>query len=485
MAMVSAAFVGRAQYQLPNPGFEQWDGAAVDAEPTHWNSFATADGSYASMASSPHHYHRHGHRPGGEGSHYLTIYTTSMFFGAVKANGNMTTGCIHVGGMSTTSTDNYNYTIRSNAAFSQPFSGTPDSMYVWVSFYAASASSQAQVTATLHGDSDFRSPNDESNASLYCGKAQTRFSRTTGSGSAMQWVQKKVAFDYSGTADPHYMLVSFTTNYQPGEGSANDSLSIDDIEFIYSAWLNDIVVNGTSVEGFAKGTFAYQMELADTAILSALTVAAVTEVDDATAVVGIERLTDSTALATIDVTAEDGVTVKQYTVAFHAPMPAPVPEPPVEVPTYTVTVTCDATMGSVNPTGEIQVDSAHTVAVTATAAAGYRFIGWSIDPGYASLVTDNPLVLTVESDLSVTANFEEAPQNGIGDVEAEILSVYPNPATRWIAVEGRGGYVLTDLKGRELMRGTAPTRLDISGLADGIYLLRCGEATLRVVKVSE
>ena len=93
-------------YQLPNAGFEQWDSDELTAEPTNWNSFATSDGPWASLASSPHHYHRHGSRPGGTGSHYLTIYTQSII--GIKANGNMTTGRIHAGGITPTSSDNYN-----------------------------------------------------------------------------------------------------------------------------------------------------------------------------------------------------------------------------------------------------------------------------------------------------------------------------------------------------------------------------------------
>lgn len=140
------------------------------------------------MASSPHHYRRNGHRPGGDGSHYLTIYTKSVLF--AKANGNMTTGCIHVGAATTNSNENYNYTDRSRSAHCQPFTATPDSLYVWVSFYAASSSSQAQITAILHGVSDFKSPNQVGQTGLY-----------------------------SGTAEPHYMLVNMTTNRNPGEGA--------------------------------------------------------------------------------------------------------------------------------------------------------------------------------------------------------------------------------------------------------------------------
>ena len=52
-SLIVAALACQAQYQLPNPGCEQWDGTSATAEPSHWNSFASSDGSYASMASAP------------------------------------------------------------------------------------------------------------------------------------------------------------------------------------------------------------------------------------------------------------------------------------------------------------------------------------------------------------------------------------------------------------------------------------------------
>ena len=309
-----------AQYQLPNGGFEQWDGSQVDAEPSHWNSFATADGSMASMASSPHHYRRSGGRPGTSGSKYLTIYTKSIL--GVKANGNMTTGRIHAGAMSASSSENYNYTQRSNANHCQPFKGTPDSMYVWVSFYASSASSQAQVSAFIHGNNDFRSPNNEGDATLYCGKAVSRFTRTTTSASSMQWQQIKVPFVYDGSSSANYILLYFTTNYTPGAGSANDSLSIDDIVFIYSAWLNGASIGGEPVPDFDKGQLEYTLRVADTNVLLHSEVTAVCEASDAWYTVERQRVDDTTVTVVINVTAEDSVTTKEYRITLTTGSPS-------------------------------------------------------------------------------------------------------------------------------------------------------------------
>lgn len=299
-----------AQYQLPNGGFEQWDGSSATAEPSHWNSFATADGSYASLASSTHHYHRYGGRPGSTGSSYLTIYTKSIM--GVKANGNMTTGRIHAGAMSASSSNNYNYTQRSNSAHCQPFSGTPDSMYVWVSYYAKSASSRAQVSAYLHGNNDFRAPNDEGSHSLYRATAIARFTRTTSSASSMQWQQLKVPFVYDGNSSVSYILVNLTTNATPGSGDANDSLSIDDIEFIYSAWLTGISVAGTPIDSFNKGVMDYYVHVDD---LTAEVIGS-TEVNDATISTERQPVDDTTVRVLLTVTAEDNVTVRRYSVTL-------------------------------------------------------------------------------------------------------------------------------------------------------------------------
>lgn len=390
MALVAVS-AANAQFQLPNPGFEQWEGGNT-SEPVHWSSFATADGSYAGLASTPHHYRRNGGRPGTQGSHYLTIYTKSIM--GIKANGNMTTGRIHAGSMSASSSDNYNYTQRSNADHCQPFTGTPDSMYVWVSFYAKTGDAQAQVSAILHGDNDFRSPNQENDGGLYCAKAVARFHRTTTSDDVMQWQQVKVPFVYDGQAEPAYMLVNITTNATPGSGDGNDSLSIDDIEFIYSSWLTGISVAGVPIDGFLKGTFDYIVRVEDTAMLTTCEVTATTEVADAT--VGIERsrVDDTTALVVITVTAEDGV-------------------------------------------------STHTYSVT--------------------LSTSQSL--------------------GIAPVGEDRLAVYPNPTSGVVSVESNGEVSLYDMTGRLVMSRTVhgSATLDLSSLPSGIYMLRQGITTRRLI----
>lgn len=381
-------------YQLPNGGFEEWDDG-ITSEPTHWNSFATSDGTFASLASTPHHYRRDGGRPGTTGNHYLTIYTKSV--AGIKANGNMTTGRIHAGAVSASSAQNYNYTQRSNDNFCQRFTGTPDSMYIWVSFYANSATSQAQVSAIIHGDNDFRAPNDEQSTNLYCGRAKALFTPTTTSASSMSWQQVKVPFEYSGTSEPRYLLITMATNDTPGSGAANDSLSVDDIVFIYSAWLDGIAVNGTPVADFERGRMDYTLGMDDADALDSASITYTTQAGDATATVSNERINDTMVVYTIEVVAEDGVTTQ----------------------TYHVTLT----------TGAVPVG------------------------------IDNPLA--------------ESP-----------LRLFPNPTGGQATLVAQGLATLYDSKGAIVWSQycSGATTIDLTPLKAGIYLLRCGSQTEKVVK---
>ena len=310
--------LAQAQYQLYNPGFESWEGTSLTSRPSHWSSFPQSDGNYAALASTAQHYHRYGGRPGTSGSSFLTIYTRSVL--GIKANGIMTTGQIHAGSTSASSSDNYNYTHR-GSAYCHSFSGTPDSMYVWVSFYASSSSSTAIVKAYIHGDNDFRSPNDESDASKYKGKAITTFTRTTSSSSSRQWVQKKVPFTYTGTSSVNYILMSLSTNSTPGGGAAQDSLSVDDFEFIYSAWLDNISINWDSIPTFQRGTLHYTDTVDTYDLLCSTTIQFSPQASDATVTVDTLWLNDSTRQFILHVVAEDNVTTRDYTVTLVGPAP--------------------------------------------------------------------------------------------------------------------------------------------------------------------
>jgi uncharacterized repeat protein (TIGR02543 family) len=78
----------------------------------------------------------------------------------------------------------------------------------------------------------------------------------------------------------------------------------------------------------------------------------------------------------------------------------------VNVLNYTITLSASpSTGGSVNGGGTFALGSSQTV--TATANSGYRFIGWTGDASG----TNNPLTVTLDTNLDITANFATTSTN--------------------------------------------------------------------------
>ena len=97
-------------------------------------------------------------------------------------------------------------------------------------------------------------------------------------------------------------------------------------------------------------------------------------------------------------------------------VPAPKSQIIMKEARYTVSVVANpAEMGTVTEGGEYK--AGETIMLTATANAGYRFVNWTYNN---TTSTDNPLSLTVEGDISVTANFEEKPLEMVGVVKRAV-----------------------------------------------------------------
>ncbi len=83
--------------------------------------------------------------------------------------------------------------------------------------------------------------------------------------------------------------------------------------------------------------------------------------------------------------------------------------------------------------------------------------------------------------------FTQITQN-IDDIADAAMQLMPNPATDAVMVQGIGDtpqtviiYSLAGIKLHEQM-ATDGTRIDISKLPDGLYLLRCGDKVSKIVK---
>lgn len=223
--------VSKAQTQINNSGFEDWEnlGSATE-EPVEWNSFKTASGTISYLASqqikrSP------VIRPGSSGSYSCLIWSKSII--GIIANGNVTTGQINMGSSTATDPSNYNITHTANTAFSEALSGShPDSLVFWAKFVPSNTSGtdSARVSGIIHSTYDLRDPLDAASQPYVVGDAIRNFPSTNNA-----WKRFSIPFNYSGPASSEdYILLTFTTNKTPGEGSGGDSLYIDDIALIYN-----------------------------------------------------------------------------------------------------------------------------------------------------------------------------------------------------------------------------------------------------------
>lgn len=230
--------------QLKNSDFEAWedDGGTMN-EPVNWNSFATAKtGAFTGSAKTADQLESSTDvRPGSTGTKSAKIKARSIL--GVVANGNLTTGQINAEGPSATSERNHNATRSAEEKFHQEITSNPDSFTVWVKY---NGSSEARVAALLHEDADVKDPysvHTDTKGRIVT-SAELNYSGNT-------WQRLSIPFSkkegFEGTT-PKFMLVSFSTNKNPGEGSNSDIVLIDDIVLVYNPTLATQSITPSSVK---------------------------------------------------------------------------------------------------------------------------------------------------------------------------------------------------------------------------------------------
>ncbi|MDD4149399.1 MAG: T9SS type A sorting domain-containing protein [Bacteroidales bacterium] len=247
-------------YQLPNGGFENWDGTGVNDEPSFWNGFPSAacdlTGFAAlgcSAATTTRHQKSSDTRPNSSGSYSCKLFANSVL--GIIANGTLTTGQIRIGSTTAASAENYNITRTSNSSFKQNINAKPDSIVFWAKFLCPSETQCARMNAIIHDNYNYLDPDisDPSASQHIVGRSVINFTRAN-----QNWKRYSVPFNYIYTAStPYFILITFTTNMVQGVGSTSDQLYIDDIELIYNTNLTEILVDGTLINGFNPNIYNY------------------------------------------------------------------------------------------------------------------------------------------------------------------------------------------------------------------------------------
>lgn len=146
------------------------------------------------------------------------------------------------------------------------------------------------------------------------------------------------------------------------------------------------------------------------------------------------------------------------------------------VQTFTLTVMCDSEQGSTIGSGTYTAGSTATIA--AFPNSGYLFDKWNDGN------TENPRQVVMNSDMVFAAFFKGT---GVGENEGRLLVLYPNPANNYIRIEGleaNSEVKIYNAMGAlvKVVNVNANEEIGIGELSDGLYVLRCGNATLRFVK---
>lgn len=145
------------------------------------------------------------------------------------------------------------------------------------------------------------------------------------------------------------------------------------------------------------------------------------------------------------------------------------------VTTYTVTLISNTSEGTVSGGGTYVAGS--QAVIQAFPNEGYVFTKWSDEN------TENPREITVNSDVTLVAFFGL----GVEENDASNLTVYPNPAKesiRILGLEANSQIEIYNSLGElvKVMSVSADQEIGVRDLASGLYLVRCGNATMRFVK---
>ncbi len=252
---LSVVFSGQRtnkNYAFANGGFE---GNWSNNEPSGWHSFGTATGSYSSFVTGNTGQFTQSTetRPGSTGSHSARLQSKSVL--GVKANGNCTNGQINAGSMTASDgSKNYNFSDPSNSGYNTPFVGNPDSLVFWAKYIPAdqnpgNSSNKSRAHAVITTNARYQDPESSDYSAVKIADAEINYSAT----SSMGWQRIAVPFTYYTVAPDKaaYMLMTFTSNAQPGggttSGSSVDNIYLDDVEMIYNYRLSSVKMDGVAL----------------------------------------------------------------------------------------------------------------------------------------------------------------------------------------------------------------------------------------------
>ena len=142
--------------------------------------------------------------------------------------------------------------------------------------------------------------------------------------------------------------------------------------------------------------------------------------------------------------------------------------------------------GDITPYGDTVIAAGDSITITITPATDYFLHRIYLD-GTSQWIGNISDSYSILMNRSHEVNVSLRTRNAISPIADESpLLVYPNPASQYVTIECPTGtnIVMFDLQGRPVLKQTAietSTLLNVSNVARGIYLLRAGNSTTRIV----
>lgn len=244
-------------FQLPNSDMEAWTNE--NGEPDRWHGFKTAGGSFASTSAGLVKLEQSNDVRSGATGHSAVMTANSAF--GVVANGTMTNGRLMAGSMFATDTKNHAEMDKANGTddFYMPLYAKPDKFNVWLKYTQGTpnANNKANVSVKTFDGTYYQEPTD---------KTYTNLSGSIVGGQipAGDWTHYSFNFDYesyaANGASSEAIFVTFSTNGNPGQGSKNDALYVDDMELVYLGNMTDLRYQGVTINGWNPAVTTYNIE---------------------------------------------------------------------------------------------------------------------------------------------------------------------------------------------------------------------------------
>ena len=244
-------------FQIPNSDFEEWHSVGNNLEEPgaqgslySWHGFGTCFGDYAGTARTVGKLTSDDHNNG-----KCAVVTCSDLIIA-KANGTITTGRLKAGSMTASSYDNhsemdiskdYGADPNDNYAKYGPFYVTlkakPDAIKSSLKVALKKSNHKASFSAAITDGTYYQEPSGTTYTNVAASAKNTSLP-------TQDWTDYTFDFNYNAGIEAKAIMVTISTNAEPGTGSSGDKVYVDDVELLYNAAITKIALNGVTLEGF-------------------------------------------------------------------------------------------------------------------------------------------------------------------------------------------------------------------------------------------